>query len=75
MNTFAWFILAAFAEGIEQLLERQELADLFAFLALDRPSGDPQSRPIPGAPRHHLAKRLLRVPLKSQPIGNGTSLY
>jgi hypothetical protein len=26
------------------------LADLFAFLALDHPPGDPRARPIPGAP-------------------------
>jgi hypothetical protein len=37
-------------EGVEGLLDRRELADLFAFLALDRPPGDPQARPIPGAP-------------------------
>jgi putative heme-binding domain-containing protein len=48
--------LSMMPEGIEQLLDRQQLADLFAFLALDRPPGDPQSRPIPGAPGHHVAK-------------------
>ena len=37
-------------EGIEDLLDRRELVDLFAFLALDRPPDDPQARPIPGAP-------------------------
>lgn len=37
-------------EGIEHLLSREELADLFAYLALDRPPEDPQARPIPGAP-------------------------
>jgi putative membrane-bound dehydrogenase-like protein len=42
--------LSMMPEGIETILERQELADLFAFLCLDRPPGDPQARPIPGAP-------------------------
>jgi hypothetical protein len=37
-------------EGIESLLGKEELADLFAFLALDRPPDDPRARPIPGAP-------------------------
>jgi putative heme-binding domain-containing protein len=36
--------------GVESLLDRKELADLFAFLTLDRPPGDSQARPIPGAP-------------------------
>jgi putative heme-binding domain-containing protein len=42
--------LSMMPEGIETILERKELADLFAFLCLDRPPGDPQARPIPGAP-------------------------
>jgi putative heme-binding domain-containing protein len=42
--------LSMMPEGIETVLDRRELADLFAFLALDRPPGDPQARPIPGAP-------------------------
>jgi putative heme-binding domain-containing protein len=37
-------------EGIEKQLRPQEIADLFAFLALDRPPGDPAARKIPGAP-------------------------
>jgi hypothetical protein len=37
-------------EGVEELYDRQELADLFAFLCLDRKPDDPQARPIPGAP-------------------------
>jgi hypothetical protein len=37
-------------EGIENLMDRRDLADLFAFLALDRPPEDPMARPIPGAP-------------------------
>ena len=42
--------LSLMPEGIEALLDRKDLADLFAFLALDRPPGDPRARPIPGAP-------------------------
>jgi hypothetical protein len=39
-------------EGIEELLERKDLADLFAFLCLDppKPPDDSNARPIPGAP-------------------------
>jgi putative heme-binding domain-containing protein len=37
-------------EGIESQLTRREIADLFAFLTLDRPPDDPQARKIPGAP-------------------------
>jgi putative heme-binding domain-containing protein len=38
-------------EGIEKQLKPQEIADLFAFLTLDRPPGDPGARKIPGAPK------------------------
>lgn len=38
-------------EGVEKTLKPQEIADLFAFLALDRPPGDPKARKIPGSPR------------------------
>jgi hypothetical protein len=37
-------------EGIEKQLKPQEIADLFAFLVLDRPPGDPAAKKIPGAP-------------------------
>jgi putative heme-binding domain-containing protein len=37
-------------EGLEKQLKPQELADLFAFLTLDRPPSDPKARRIPGAP-------------------------
>jgi hypothetical protein len=36
-------------EGIETWVDRKDLADLFAFLALDRPPADPAAQPIPGA--------------------------
>jgi putative heme-binding domain-containing protein len=41
--------LSMMPEGIETLLSRQDLADLFAFLSLDKPPGDPTAKPIPGA--------------------------
>jgi putative heme-binding domain-containing protein len=37
-------------EGIENLLTPAEIADLFAFLTLDRPPGDPRAHKIPGTP-------------------------
>jgi putative heme-binding domain-containing protein len=37
-------------EGLEKQMTRQEIADLFAFLCLDRPPGEPGARKIPGAP-------------------------
>jgi putative heme-binding domain-containing protein len=42
--------LSMMPEGIESILDRKDLADLFAFLALDRPPEDPRARLIPGAP-------------------------
>jgi putative heme-binding domain-containing protein len=50
--------LSMMPEGIENLLERRELVDLFAFLALDRPPADPQARPIPGAPGRDVEARM-----------------
>ena len=38
-------------EGLERQLAPQEIADLFAFLCLDRPPDDPKARKIPGTPR------------------------
>jgi putative heme-binding domain-containing protein len=38
-------------EGIEKQLKPQEIADLFAFLTLDKHPDDPKARRIPGAPR------------------------
>ena len=42
--------LSMMPEGIETLLSKQDLSDLFAFLSLDKPPTDPTARPIPGAP-------------------------
>jgi putative heme-binding domain-containing protein len=38
-------------EGLEKQLKPQEIADLFAFLCLDKPPTDPTARPIKGTPR------------------------
>jgi putative membrane-bound dehydrogenase-like protein len=38
-------------EGLERQLQPQEIADLFAYLCLDRPPTDPKARKIPGTPR------------------------
>lgn len=38
-------------EGVEKQLKPQEIADLFAFLTLDRPPSDPRAKKIPGAPK------------------------
>ena len=37
-------------EDVEKQLTAREIADLFAFLALDRPPDDPKARLLPGAP-------------------------
>ena len=42
--------LSLMPEGIEKQLSSQEVADLFAFLVLDRPPQDPSARPISGTP-------------------------
>jgi putative heme-binding domain-containing protein len=41
--------LSLMPEDLEKQLQPGELADLFAFLSLDKPPGDPAARPIPGA--------------------------
>ncbi|MBY0521772.1 MAG: c-type cytochrome [Gemmataceae bacterium] len=37
-------------EGLEKQLKPQEIADLFAFLCLDKPPTDPSAKRIPGSP-------------------------
>jgi putative heme-binding domain-containing protein len=49
--------LSMMPEGIENLLPRKDLADLFAFLTLDKPPGDPKAKPIPGTPSPGALKR------------------
>jgi putative membrane-bound dehydrogenase-like protein len=43
--------LSLMPEGVEKQYKPEELADLFAFLTLDKPPDDPNARPIPGALR------------------------
>jgi putative membrane-bound dehydrogenase-like protein len=40
--------LSMMPEGLEKQLRPEELADLFAFLTLDRPPDDPEARRLPG---------------------------
>jgi putative heme-binding domain-containing protein len=42
--------LSMMPEGVEKIFSEQELADLFAFLSLDKPPADPTAKLIPGAP-------------------------
>jgi putative heme-binding domain-containing protein len=42
--------LSMMPEGIESILDPKDLADLFAYLALDRSPTDPAAKPIPGSP-------------------------
>ena len=41
--------LSLMPEDLEKQLSPREMSDLFAFLTLDKPPGDPAARPIPGA--------------------------
>jgi hypothetical protein len=38
-------------EQLENLITPQELADLFSYLALDKPPSDPTAKNLPGYPR------------------------
>ena len=38
-------------EQLEKQITPQELADLFRFLALDKPPSDPSAKYLPGYPR------------------------
>jgi hypothetical protein len=42
--------LSMMPEAIETFVDRKDLADLFAFLALDKPPSDGSAKLIPGAP-------------------------
>jgi len=42
--------LSMMPEGVEKIFSKQDLADLFAYLSLDRPPSDPTAKSIPGAP-------------------------
>lgn len=41
--------LSLMPENLETLVTPQELADLFAYISLDRPPGDPKAKLLPGA--------------------------
>ena len=43
--------LSLMPEDVEKQLRAQEIADLFAYLCLDRPPEDPKAKKIPGTPR------------------------
>jgi hypothetical protein len=49
--------LSMMPEGIENVLTKRQLADLFAFLAFDKPPDDPGAQLIPGAPAVALPTR------------------
>ena len=42
--------LSLMPENLEKQLKPQEIADLFAYLTLDRPPQDPEAKRIPGSP-------------------------
>jgi putative heme-binding domain-containing protein len=42
--------LSMMPEGLEKQLKPEELADLFAFLCLDKPPTDPSAKRLPGSP-------------------------
>ncbi len=42
--------LSMMPEGVEAIFSQKDLADLFAFLSLDKPPTDPTAKLIPGAP-------------------------
>ena len=43
--------LSMMPEQLEKQITPQELADLFSYLALDKPPSDPQAKYLPGYPR------------------------
>jgi putative membrane-bound dehydrogenase-like protein len=51
VDTIAVSQVSLMPEDLEKQLRPQEIIDLFAFLTLDRPPGDPQAKLIPGTPR------------------------
>jgi len=74
-------------EGIETLIERKDLADLFAFLSLDKPPADPAAKLIPGAPpigkrataskvgsRIKIESGERRLIVRAQPVGQSNWL-
>jgi putative heme-binding domain-containing protein len=62
--------LSMMPEGIENIFDKQQLSDLFAFLSLDKPPSDPTAKPIPGAPAIRIG-RSNELPAK--PASNSKS--
>jgi putative heme-binding domain-containing protein len=63
--------LSMMPEGIEEALDKKDLADLFAFLALDQPPTNPTAKLIPGAPdipkTNEPPERAGRIKIESSP--------
>ena len=59
--------LSMMPEGLEAVFDKSRLADLFAFLSLDKRPGDPEARLIPGAP----ARRIRPAGKSSSPTEAG----
>jgi putative heme-binding domain-containing protein len=51
IEAYAVSEMSMMPEDLEKQLTPQEIADLFAFLALDKPPSDPEGRLLPGAPQ------------------------
>ncbi len=49
--------LSLMPEDVEAQLTPQEIADLFAYLALDKPPGDPSAKRLPGSPEARTGSR------------------
>jgi putative heme-binding domain-containing protein len=64
--------LSMMPEGLETALDRKDLSDLFAFLALDQSPTNPLAKPLPGAPAGpHLVQRTATSnPLKVEQTNN-----
>src|SRR5438093_8850531 len=60
--------LSMMPEGIENLFAKKDFADLFAFLALDKPPGDPAAKPIPGAPPARNDEARIKVERSEQSL-------
>lgn len=52
IDAYAVSEMSMMPEDLEKQLKPQEIADLFSFLALDKPPSDPSGKYLPGAPRH-----------------------
>ncbi|MCC9609745.1 c-type cytochrome [Blastopirellula sp. JC732] len=71
--------LSLMPEGVEKQLSEQELIDLFAYLSLTRPPGDPNTELIPGAEaidvrRLHLPSSLVNQLASAELSSNATEL-